>query len=116
MKITLDGVRTEMQPTAVRWIEPELLGKSGEGIPLRAPYYECQLSFARVQYPIYTRWREAWNGGEYVASVWLPHPDTGKATEFTNVTIDSLSVNMITEGRRAVASGVDMVISRIVVS
>lgn len=116
MRVTLNKVVTEMQPTNVNWSDPPILGESGEGMPLRGPYYSCTLSFARVQRVLLQRWRDAQTSGTPVSSIWLPHPDTGKITEFTDVYIHAIRQRQNTRSSRGYVQGVDIKIERIEVS
>lgn len=116
MKIMLNGVVTMMQPRSVNWSDPEILGVSGEGIPIRSPYFKCSLGFPQITLPMYKRWREVQTSGTTVSSIWLPHPDTGRITEFNDVVIGSISVRQDSRGRRAMSAGVDIEIIRVEVS
>lgn len=113
MRITLEGAVTVMQPDNISWSDPEILGYSGEGVPLRGPYLTCTLSFSRVQRMILRKWRNAQTSGEYVSSIWIPHPDTGKLTEFTNVVVLQITQRQNTNSSRGYAQGVDITIGRI---
>lgn len=112
MKITLDGVVVEEQPTAISWSAPRQLGYDGEGRPIFASYRSCSLAFERMTDTQYHQWFAASRDGN-LHTVELPHPQSGILTEF-ECFVHEFGGRMNARGKCiGYASGVDILLTRI---
>jgi len=115
MKITLDGVVTQEQPTSVNWSRPRRLGFDGLGTPIYGPYRSCSLGFERLTTAEFHQWFEASQDGE-THLVRLPHPQSGASTEYVCF-VQEFAPRMNNRVEcEAGAAGVDITISRIEVT
>ena len=114
MRITLDNVVVEMQPTGVSWGDAQEIGRDGNGAPVYAPYRDCSLAFERLTVVEYWQWFGASEDGDS-HNVRLPHPSTGTLTEYACY-VSKFSPRINTRDVAcAAASGVDITLARIYV-
>ncbi len=116
MRITLDDVVTEEQPTSVNWGNPRLLGHEGSlGGPIYGPYRSCGLGFDRLTTVEYYQWWAASEDGVQ-HQVRLPHPQSGVPTEYT-CWVNKFAPRMNARGEcEGAAAGVDIRLTRIFVT
>jgi len=81
MRLEIDSVPAEHQPTSVNWNSPTLLGYNGDGSPIYSQYQTCNLGFDRLVTPDNFRWSEASDGERH--TVLLPNPDSGNPEEYS---------------------------------
>lgn len=111
----LDGVVVKNTPDSIRWEPPTLLGINGTGEPVYAPYWSATISFARTSVVQLQHWYDAMDGDTH--TVRLPHPITGRWTEFSSVYIRLPGENLNTRDvARPSSAGVDFRITRVSVS
>lgn len=113
MAVVVNNVVVKMQPDSIDWIEPSLLGTSGSGLPVRAPYYGCVLGFSRTTIVQFGEWYR--HLGQRV-DMYLPHPEHGRMTEFTNVVVESIEERMNITNNAIASSGVDITLRRVAVT
>lgn len=113
MRIALDDVVVEEQPTSVNWANPVPLGNDGNGAPIYGPYRKCSLAFERLTTTEFHQWFEAAEDGD-THTIVLPHPAIGVMTEYTGVYIESFAPRMNARGDcEGLAQGVDITVSKI---
>jgi len=106
--IELDGGITRMQPQSINWEPPAGMGNDGQGAPVYGPYWSCSLGFSYLTLTEYDRWHAAVDGDAH--TVTLPHPITGRMTDFTSVYVAHVTPRLVTNvqnARRAGETGVD---------
>jgi hypothetical protein len=112
MIITLDGQPHKMQPDGLNWDPPRLLGVSGEGERIFAPYWTCRLTFSKITRVKMHEWLEAWQDGDEHTVV-LPHPKTGTMTSYTCRVTDFRETMDVQSKRVAALAGADVALSNI---
>jgi len=115
MRITIDDILLDIQPTGVNWGDPPPLGHDGNGVPITGPYRSCSLSFDRLTTLHFQQLFAASRDGDS-HTVRLPHPENGLMTEYAcyvNQFSPRLNVRDLCE---AAAAGVDIVLNRIEVT
>ena len=113
MRVALDGVVMEEQPTSVNWSNPRHLGSDGNGAPIYGRYRTCSLGFERLTTTEYHQWYSASEDGD-PHDIVLPHPGSGVMTEFQDVYVWSFAPRMNARGDcEGLAQGVDITISKI---
>jgi len=114
MKITIDHEPpVTMQPDSLSWQPPGELGDDGEGAPVMGAVYRCALGFNSITWPYYQAWYDAWDGELH--DITLPHPATGEMTTYSCY-VKSITPRMIAKSCKGITSGVDIVLSNIVVT
>jgi len=113
MKITLDGIVAEVQPTGVNWDTPRQIGHDGNGAPVYGPYRSCSLAFERMTVPQFHQWWAAAQDGE-VHEISLPHPAQEFLVEEYECYVGDFAPRMDTRDVcMAAANGVDILLTRV---
>ena len=114
MRMYIDGREVDMVPDTITWEPPRLLGRTGRGAPVYAPYWTCRLGFSRMTVIQYETWRELVDGNTH--TITLPHPTTGETTTFTCY-VENPEPRLDTrDACLAAASGVDITLTKIEVT
>ena len=115
MRLELDSVLCDMQPTSLNWSQPRLLGYDGAGAPVYGLYRTCSLAFERMSVVMFQRWWDASQDG-LTHTVSLPHPESGILTTYT-LYVSEFAPRMNTRDLcEAAAAGVDILLTRIAVT
>ena len=109
MPIAIDGVILAMQPDSIDW-QRRIFGTTGLGQPVHSPYYTCILGFSRTTVVELEEWHRIL--GEFI-TIHLPHPKTGKMTEYTDVVVRAIEERMNIMNNDSTLSGVDITLVRI---
>jgi len=113
MRLTLDGVVAEVQPTTTSWSTPRQIGTDGNGAPIYAPYRSCSLAFERMIVPQFHQWWAASQDG-VTHEVSLPHPAREGITEVYTCYVGEFAPRQDTRDVcEAANSGVDILLTRI---
>jgi len=113
MKLSIDGVVTDMQPDSLTWSPPSIMGRTGLGAPILSPSWACSLGFGRLTVAQYHSWFDVWDGELHYVS--LPHPKNGLVIDY-ECYVDTVSTRLNTRDVcKAAASGVDIALSRVLV-
>lgn len=116
MRITLDGVVAEEQPTSANWNPPRRLGFDGAGAPAFASYRSCSLAFERMTIGQFHQWWAASQDGE-THQVSLPHPGRDGITQTYTCYVHDFAPRMDTRDLcEAAANGVDILLTRVEVT
>ena len=116
MRITLDGVVAEVQPTSINWSTPRQFGHDGIGRPAYGPYRTCSLAFERMIVPQFHQWWDASQDGES-HQVQLPHPAREGIFETYTCYVSDFAPRVNTQDICVSAnSGVDILLTRIEVT
>jgi len=112
MRITLDGVVAEVQPTGVNWSTPRQIGNDGNGAPVYGPHRTCSLAFERMTVPQFHQWWAARDGRTHTVS--LPHPAQEFLVEDYTCYVGDFAPRMdVRDVCIAAANGVDILLTKI---
>ncbi len=116
MKISFDGLIMNIQPSALNWETPNLVGRDGDYAPVRGQFFSCRLALDKLVDPNLQDWQAIFDTSQHTAI--LPHPYTGTMTSYTCY-VDSVTPRVDvsdTQSDCAVIAGLDIVLSGIVVT
>lgn len=116
MKISFDGLIMQLQPDAVAWEPPRVLGRDGVFAPIPSQYWTCRLSLGKTVMPSLQDWQDVFDTDTHTAV--LPHPFTGTMTSYTCY-VDSITPRMDTSDQSdhcAAVAGFDVMLAGILVT
>jgi len=115
VEVQFDGAILMPWPQTAQWSPAEVLAKDGQGTPIYAPYWTLTLSVPLTTGIDYSAWYDLRDSDTH--TMINEHPETGVVTTFTNVYVDQVTPGQFDLRQDCPAqAGIDMVISRIVVS
>jgi hypothetical protein len=114
MWLEIDGGLAKAQPDSLNWDPPSTLAHDGVLAPVFSPHWACRLGFSKLTLVQYALWHEIRDGTLHNIS--LPHPATGELTTYSCY-VESITPRLDTRNTCvAAASGVDILLSRIIVT
>jgi len=85
----LDGQLYPVNPISTVWVSPEIVGTSGNGVPIFSPVRQCELQFPIMEVAEWLWFQTKFEQGTLHDAV-LPAPYDQILTQYTGVSILSL--------------------------
>lgn len=112
IRVGTEDVPAVMQPDTHNWTPPNQFGNDGEGAPILAPYWKCQLGFSKLTTIQYQQWFSLLDGDLHY--IGLPSPIDGSITDY-ECYVESISPRISTQGGTIAMAGIDVTLSHIYV-